>query len=305
MDLLKRIIRKLCSFFCRNLKPGSFSTADKGAALTALLRRMPDFDLAVNILLTRRFQRPIGPTFVSCPEGHRLMILAPHQDDEIIGCGGLILHSVQAGKEVLPIYLSDGRNNVPGYDMDEVPELRRQEAVRVWDTIGGIKPVFWNIPNKQFSSSRETAKRIYDALNEYKPDCVFIPFFLEDPDSHRKTNHMLLMAREFGPLPDIEIWAYQVSTMICPNVGVEISDVVEKKHELMQMWKSQNAVFDYAHYARGLNIYNGFCYRGKGAVQAHVELFFVVKMEEYLGLLDLYFGKNDHDRIYGEKTRYS
>jgi LmbE family N-acetylglucosaminyl deacetylase len=304
MIFFKKFLSKLYFKICTDKSTNRFSIEEKGSALSALLQRITDFDLTVRVLQTRRFARPISPTFLDHPDGNRLLIIAPHQDDDIIGCGGLILHAVREKKEIIPIYLSDGKNHIPGYLLEEVPKIRKKEAIDVWNTIGGIKPIFLDIPNKNFEVNEENAKKIYHSLRKYKPDSLFIPFFLEDSDIHRKSNHLLLLANKFGPLPNLKVWAYQTSTMICPNVGIEISDVFDKKIELMKMWESQNTVFNYAHYTKGLNIYNGFFLKDKKNKSPHVELFFVVSLEEYTGLLDSYFKKNALQTIYGNRKKY-
>ncbi|WP_084511232.1 glycosyltransferase [Desulfatibacillum aliphaticivorans] len=300
-DLYRKVKGKIQYTLNKGPKKPVYTVEEKGAALKALLQRTTDMDLMLRVLETRRFIRPIKTDFVRCPEGDRLLFIAPHQDDAIIGCGGLILHAQEDGKTLIPIYVSDGMNFSPGIKPEDVPAVRKQEACKVWKTVGNIDPIFWDIPNKEYPITPELAQKLYDAIHEHKPDCLFIPFFLEDPDSHRKTNQLLYMAGQLGPLPELEVWAYQVTSMICPNVGVEISDVIEKKQHLMGMWKSQNAVFDYQHYSYGLNVRNSLFYRLGDKPKPHVELFFVVPMREYQELLHGYYGSGDEETIYGRK----
>lgn len=42
------------------------------------------------------------------PSGRRLVVVAPHPDDEILACGALIALQVQAAQEVLVVYVTDG-----------------------------------------------------------------------------------------------------------------------------------------------------------------------------------------------------
>ncbi|MFZ2640275.1 MAG: PIG-L family deacetylase, partial [Verrucomicrobiia bacterium] len=42
----------------------------------------------------------------------RVLILAPHPDDEIIGCAGVILHALKSGAAVKVVYLTNGDNNI-------------------------------------------------------------------------------------------------------------------------------------------------------------------------------------------------
>ncbi len=63
----------------------------------------------------------------------RCVVVAPHQDDETLGCAGLILHQRAAGIPVSIVYLTDGSGSHPGHprlDPAAIAKIRRYEAVR-------------------------------------------------------------------------------------------------------------------------------------------------------------------------------
>jgi LmbE family N-acetylglucosaminyl deacetylase len=63
-------------------------------------------------------------------EGH-VLILAPHADDESLGCGGLIAEAVAAGRPPLVLVLTDGSRSHPGsasYPPDRLRATRETEA---------------------------------------------------------------------------------------------------------------------------------------------------------------------------------
>ena len=236
------------------------------------------------------------------PTGQRLLVFAPHQDDEIIGCGGVFLKSLRAGREIQVIYVTDGASpKLTGEDRRRYVARRHEEAQKIWMSMGGNAPMFWDLPGRQLPLNEATATRLAEAISDFRPDCLFIPFFLEDPHDHRKLSHLLWMAYQQHQLPEHEVWAYQVTSMICPNVAVDITEVESEKHRLMQMWVSQNQSFDYAHRARGLNAANALYVDGvlKGVARPYVELFFVEPMASYQEVIGHYFeGANAAD-IYG------
>jgi hypothetical protein len=47
-----------------------------------------------------------NPRLVDIPPGERFLVLAPHPDDDVIGCGGTILRLLAARKSVRIVYLS-------------------------------------------------------------------------------------------------------------------------------------------------------------------------------------------------------
>ena len=65
----------------------------------------------------------------SSPGGQRIMVIAPHPDDEVIGCGGTIIRHVQAGDQVKLLLVTDGRRSrAQGLDPEEMAARRQQEA---------------------------------------------------------------------------------------------------------------------------------------------------------------------------------
>lgn len=64
----------------------------------------------------------------SLPLGKRPLILAPHPDDESLGCGGLIAAYCATGQPPIVAILTDGSNSHPNLDEAGRPHLRRQRA---------------------------------------------------------------------------------------------------------------------------------------------------------------------------------
>jgi len=100
--------------------------------------------------------------------------------------------------------------------------------------------------------------------------------------------------KDIGRL-DFEIWAYQVYSTVIPNVAVDITDVIDEKLKLVEIYRSQKRSRDWAHYIKGLNAFN--CRFLKTNEPRYVELFFVVPADEYLQLCRLYF-QNPASGIY-------
>ena len=48
------------------------------------------------------------------PPGSRLVVVAPHPDDEILGAGGLLAATARAGRDLLLVAVTDGQASHPG-----------------------------------------------------------------------------------------------------------------------------------------------------------------------------------------------
>ena len=78
----------------------------------------------------------------------RILILAPHPDDEVLGCGGIIQHALAMGVPVRVIFLTYGDNNEPSFFLYEkhlvvmpkavrkMGEMRREEALTAANILG-------------------------------------------------------------------------------------------------------------------------------------------------------------------------
>jgi LmbE family N-acetylglucosaminyl deacetylase len=69
----------------------------------------------------------------------RCVVLAPHPDDESLGCGGLIASCVADGRPPSVLILTDGTGSHPGsvaYPADRLRALRRQEAITAVEALG-------------------------------------------------------------------------------------------------------------------------------------------------------------------------
>jgi LmbE family N-acetylglucosaminyl deacetylase len=226
------------------------------------------------------------PRLAGPPRGRRVLVLAAHQDDEIIGAGGTLLLCARAGVDFEVVYYTDGATAVGGVPADEVATARQEEARRVWRRLAGVTPVFWDYPNRAEALAPDAPERLAETIAAFAPDTIFVPTFFEQPVEHRRVNELLLEAHALSQLPaEIEIWGYQITTRLPGNRAVDITPVWKQKYKLNRRWSTQNAHLDYAHLAMGRDI--AASYYLKGQVRppaAHAELFLTFDAPTYLEL---------------------
>jgi LmbE family N-acetylglucosaminyl deacetylase len=254
-----------------------------------------DLKACSRVLETKRFSQNLRPIELERPDKKRIMIIAPHPDDDTFGAGGTIMEAVSRGAKVTTIYITDGHD-----DPDRVTAIR-QEARRVCEATGAT-PIFLGLqPRKIPLDDPDVNARLVASIREFRPEAIFITFVLDDHDDHRRVNQLLLTADEQVSLKGIEVWAYQVYSTVLPNVVVNITSRVERKRELIRMWRSVSGNRDWAHYVLGMNAAN--CRYLSTSEPAYAETFFVVPIEEYLELCRLYFSRSPGDIYYSELYR--
>ena len=240
---------------------------------------LSDLQAAADVLATMRFSRNLAPQQLPAPAGKRVLVLAPHPDDEMIGPGGTVIQAVAAGCAVRVLYLTSGGANAA---------RREDEARAVADRIG-FDTEFLRQPERAFAAGAGGADDLARRIAAFAPDIVMVTFLLDDHDDHRRASELLFRAFESGGLDrNLEVWAYQVYSAVLPNVIVEITGAHEQKAAAIRMYESQAASRDWAHYALGVNAANSRFLRGNGPAR-YAEAFFVVPLHEYARLCGGYF----------------
>ena len=125
----------------------------------------------------------------------RILLLAPHPDDEIAACGIAALRARNAGAELFVFYLTTG---VPPHEL-LWPWQRRRYAARVTRRrdeaveaapLMGLRPAgFLEIPSRQLTAHLDVAATAVErALDETAADCVWVPAFEGAHQDHDAAN---------------------------------------------------------------------------------------------------------------------
>ena len=196
----------------------------------------------------RRLYEALGPALKASPmktenpESGRALVLAPHIDDDVIGCGGTLAKHAEAGDEVAALYFADCTE-------ERIGEAR--EAARV---IGIGKLEFLGYPSKTLLRQEDAARRLKEVLDEYRPHTVYLPSLFDRHNDHLALNHILAglhKENHYG----FTVCAYEVWTALVPNLVVDVSSTFPKKAEALSKYKSQLGANDWVDAAASLNRY--------------------------------------------------
>jgi LmbE family N-acetylglucosaminyl deacetylase len=126
----------------------------------------------------------------------KILALAPHMDDETLGCGGLIALHSDPGR-VYCVFATDGsRSPAPllpwlGKPDDNLPEKRKHEAIAALGELGvpDKNLVFLDLPDGKLSRHQgRLADRLSDTIQMLRPDIVLAPFRLDVHPDHVALN---------------------------------------------------------------------------------------------------------------------
>ncbi|MDD3270543.1 MAG: PIG-L deacetylase family protein [Syntrophomonadaceae bacterium] len=203
-----------------------------------------------------------------------VLIVAPHPDDDIIGCGGSIAKHCKAGNQVTIMYMTSGDAGGIQYSKEELAALREDEARKAANHLGVNNLIFLRLADGYVEFNRENLIRITCILREIKPDIVYIPHSQEANRDHRITHQLLLEACQragapFFPECGTQLWGvatilgYEVWTPIQDvYYSEDISEFMEQKRAALQMHVSQLEYYRYDEAIKGFNRYRGIMTAG-------------------------------------------
>lgn len=214
----------------------------------------------------------------------KILIIAPHPDDEVIGCGG-ILAKYYSQIDVLCINSSGVKYEWNTETEEEIAQIRCNEFYNVmkkanvnksWIAkIWGIPPMFEEINNNFLNYLNNFEFKDYDL--------IFIPHQFDGHREHRFVgNHFVKqLLKKSGYKKSLKIVRYEVwGTMQNPNYYEDITDFVQRKKELINAYESRSKA-KYAERILGLNYYRAIVPFLR-ETEKYTEAFYVQPVKEYL-----------------------
>lgn len=229
-------------------------------------------------LLYKRFSQLHA---VELLEGPHVLVLAPHPDDDVLGCGGTIKRHRQMGHTVKVVFLTDGAlgiSNLSAHDTANRRKMEAQHALAFLD-VPTEDLYFMDQPDGGLVPNAPLIETIQSLVAGFKPQLIYLPSFLDQHADHRATNEVLKNVELNGVL----ISAYEVWTPLIPNRLVDITAVIQDKIRAIEAHKSQLANLDYKTAMLGLNQYRGLMY-SKKKIQ-YAEAFICMPSADYFNLM--------------------
>ena len=267
------------------------STARKGPYrfMTGDLRLVSDINVASRVFGTEYF-RDMGEALpLPIHDFDRYLVVAPHQDDEAIGAGGLMHQLHDLGAKVDVLFLSDGRQtNLPDKSVSESIEIRFEEAKQALKTCGADFHRV-DVDNTTWEVDLDVLNRIDAIFSKLEPQVVLLPWLLDAPVKHRLSNHIMALSHFRTPWSASEIWSYQVHNTLYGNLYTDITEVMPRKLEMIKAYVSQLESYQhYDHLAEGMAAWNSrFLPKPVGsAKKRYAEMYFGLPTGEYFSMLE-------------------
>lgn len=220
---------------------------------------------------------PRRPVLWRTPPHGRVLVFAPHPDDEVAGPGGVLALHRDQRDPVRVVVSTDGRNGDPdgrhGADPAAYAERRRDETRSGLRELDVDDVSFWGFPDGCELGENDLERGTQKALEElaaYAPDVVYLPWQQEGhPDHHALFVVVTRALDRLAPAATPLALGYEVWNAMIPDVIVDTTAAHERKCRAMRAHQSQLDYVQYDHSLGGLNAYRALVHlRGRGYGEA-------------------------------------
>jgi LmbE family N-acetylglucosaminyl deacetylase len=186
-----------------------------------------------------------------------VLIVAPHPDDEVFGCGGTAALYAQAGIPVRALILTDGGLWGVPPEGQSIVAARQAEARAAAAVLGCEPPIFETFADRSLDAGEATAHLLAQHVRRLRADVVMAPSPWEIHPDHRAA--ALLAIAAIGLLGEGHtLVQYEIGAPLLPNVLLDITPVRQLKQQAMACFASQLAMQRYDRHVNALNVFRTY-----------------------------------------------
>lgn len=181
----------------------------------------------------------------------RHLVIAPHPDDETLGCGGTLLRARAEGEETYWLIVT-GISEAQGFTFEQV-KSRSSEIGRVSRAYGFSDTIKLDFPTTKLDEIplREVVSAISQSMSRIKPTDIYLPYRRDAHSDHAVVFDAAISVSKWFRHGSVErVFAYETqsetdfdlspdSPGFKPTVFVDISDTIDRKIEIAAIFESE------------------------------------------------------------------
>lgn len=184
----------------------------------------------------------------------KILVIAPHPDDEILGCGGTMIKNIKADNEVYVCVVTKG---YPPLFNESRVEQNRRDTITCHKAIGVKETFYLDFPSTRLETLErsEFNGKVLDVVRTLTPDEVYIPHWGDMQKDHQMVAEACMVAVRPKYFPQVKrVLSYEtmsetawnapnVQNEFIPNVFEDITDTLEEKKKALSYFKLQISTF--------------------------------------------------------------
>ncbi|MGE4465983.1 PIG-L deacetylase family protein [Sphaerochaeta sp.] len=213
----------------------------------------------------------------------KVLVVAVHPDDETLGCGGTLLKHKRNGDGIHWLICTSLEQNHSYYSTRE-EEISKVGKLYGFDGVHNLRLVTTRVDEYNVS---ELIGKISSVINLVKPDTIYLPFKGDVHSDHRKIFDAVFSCTKSFRYPFIKK-IYMMETLsetefapalpdssFMPNVYSDITEFMDRKLEILQVFKSEIAAHPFPRSIRNQTALA--TYRGASCGVEYAESFMLLK----------------------------
>lgn len=181
----------------------------------------------------------------------KVLVIAPHPDDETLGCGGTLLKHKNQGDEIFCLFITNMDLN-DGWDLDVFNRRQKEiELVSNYYSFTECIKLDYAAAKVDQIPTNELVMSIAKVIRDIKPEIIYINFWDDVHTDHKVIFQAAYSCTKSFRYPYVkEVLVYETlsetdysppnnSSGFIPNYFVDISDTMEDKLSIMEIYKSQ------------------------------------------------------------------
>jgi LmbE family N-acetylglucosaminyl deacetylase len=187
----------------------------------------------------------------------KILVIAPHPDDETLGCGGAILNHKSRGDEV-NLLIVTAMTEDRGYAPEKIRE-RSLEIQKVSDAYGfsSVRQCGFPTTSLDVIPMSEMIRKFGSIFQEVQPHTVYLPYLGDVHTDHHIVFDAVSSCLKWFRYQSVKrVLSYETlsetdaalnpdSNAFRPNVFIDISSFLEKKIDIMKVYRGELGVFPF------------------------------------------------------------
>ncbi len=197
---------------------------------------------------------------------NKVLIVAAHPDDEVLGVGGTVLRHIGEGDEVYCIIMAEGMASRNPIDSENALLELKDDSKRVARFIGFKETFYFGFPDNCMDRINllTVVKKVESVIDRVEPDIVYTHHEFDLNIDHRICFQSVITAcRPISNKIDIYTFETLSSTewqsknrvnVFVPNTYVDISRFMDRKLEAMRLYRSELCEYPHPRSIEGIKI---------------------------------------------------
>lgn len=196
----------------------------------------------------------------------KVLIVAAHPDDEVLGCGGAIAKHVANGDDVKVVFMADGETSRGRPSSGALVEERRIAALKASQILEIPPPIFIGFPDNKMDSIPllDIVQKLEKIITNEQPNVIYTHHAGDLNIDHRITHQAVMTACRPVPCHKVDTllffevvssteWTFSGSMpAFTPTWFVDISDTLPKKLDALSAYAGELRSWPHARSIEGI-----------------------------------------------------